>query len=282
MIGGAIPPAPRASRAALVALGLVVASLGACFQELDSGASSAQTSVDPNAPVMHTVDLMTPAIGLPAGSGPVMETDDACMATTVRATAILTTMCAPCHGGGPGQNLGQPPFDYVLDVAKLLTAVSSTVKDPVTMQPVRFLVPGDPDHSRIYVRMFKREMPPGDVVGLPPNPNRPNVSDISVIRQWIGHCLGTQASDGQGQDDGSDATKPSASPDAAAAPVGEADAAAAPDPSGPPGGGPPGRDAGGPTRDGSGAAPETAPPPLDAGATDTGRRRFDGGARGGG
>jgi len=265
-----VPPGP------VIWFAACAVSAAACFQEIDSGASSA-SSTTLMAPPAHTVDLMTPSIGFgtPADA---QETDDPCTATTFHATSILRSACSACHGGGPGQNLGQPPFDYVLDVDKLLTAVSSTVKDPVTMQPVRFLVPGDPDHSRIYVRMFRREMPPGDIVGLPPNPNRPTVSDISVIRQWISHCLGSNASDGQDDTE----TKPPASPDAAAAPAGEVDAAAAD--AGPPPRGdasaPPSGDANGPPAGGD--ARDAAPPtPNDGGAgvPDGGRRRFDAGAR---
>ena len=253
--------APPASCRAL-SLGLL-GCLGAsgCFQEIDSGASSASTTTTLTGPPTHTVDLMTPAIGF-GSQIDAQETDDPCTATTFHAMATLRAACAPCHGGGPGQNLGQPPFDYVLDVGKLLTAVSSSVKDPVTMQPVHFLVPGDPDHSRLYVRMFRREMPPGDVVGLPPNPSRPTVSDVSVIRQWIAHCLGTNARDGQ--DDGQDDSAP-ASSDAAAAPAGEVDAAAA---------------AGFDAR-ADGAADAGSPPPLDAGAaSDADARRRDGGLGG--
>jgi hypothetical protein len=177
----------RARTLSLLAL-LVSASAG-CFQEIDSRASSETNGTAPVAALPHTIDLMTPPIGItPGGDGE--TTDDACEAVSVRALDVLAANCAGCHGGGPGQNLGQPPFNFVLDVAKLLTAVSGTVKDPSTMQPVRFLVPGDPDHSRLYVRMFRREMPPGDIVGLPNNPNRPTVSDVSLVRHWIAHCLG--------------------------------------------------------------------------------------------
>jgi hypothetical protein len=284
------PPASRRAHAirtsVLGALGL--ASLAGCFQELDAGASSGSAATL-SAPPTHTVDLMTPSIGYGTPDD-AQETDDPCTATTFHAMETLRADCAPCHGGGPGQNLGVPPFDYVLDVSKLLTAVSQTVKDPVTMQPVRFLVPGDPDHSRLYVRMFKREMPPGDVVGLPPNPNRPTVSDISVMRQWISHCLGTNARDGQddgqgngqGNDQGQD--MPPASGDAAAAPAGEVDAAAADRDGGSSpvdarGGGTGlsgqagSSGAGGPTSDGGA---------RDGGAADGGPRRRDGGVRGGG
>ncbi len=245
-----------------VALAVVGGAAAGCFQEIDSSASSAGPL--PGPPI-RTVDLMTPAIPIGPGDD-AGTTDDPCMATTDDAMNVLRSACSACHGGGPGQNLGQPPFDYVLDVPKLLTAVSETVTDPVTMKPVRFLVPGDPDHSRIYVRMFTRQMPPGDVVGLPPNPSRPSVSDISVVRQWIAHCLGVDAPDGIG---------PQPSSDAAAVSVGEADAAAATDhPAAP------SADAhdAGVVHDAAVSDAE-----ADATATDIGpTRRFDGGMRQGG
>jgi len=242
-----------------------------CFQEIDSGAASATSTTPLSGTITHTVDTMTPAIPLGPGDD-AGTTGDPCTATTADAMSVLRSACSGCHGGGPGQDLGQPPFDYVLDVPKLLTAVSATVTDPTTGMPVRFLVPGDPDHSRIYVRMFTRQMPPGDVVGLPPNPSRPSVSDISVVRQWIAHCLGADAPDG---------TIPQAPPDAAAAPVGEADAAAVGDhpetPSGANVGGGAGDDAA------TSGADLDAGADVDAGASEAGNgRRFDGGGRRGG
>jgi hypothetical protein len=39
------------------------------------------------------------------------------------------------------------------------------------------------------VRLSTGEMPPRDIVGLPPNP-RPSISDVSVIQEWINHCVG--------------------------------------------------------------------------------------------
>jgi len=159
-----------------------------CFQELDSRAAKATNEAVTIPEGFHTVDLETPAIGITSGDDG-MTTDDPCEATNFQAMEILKRNCAGCHGGGPGQNLGQPSFDYVLNVPKLLTAVSNTVKDPETKEPVHFLVPGQPEKSRVYVRVFQREMPPRDVVGLPENTNRPTVSDISVIHHWISNCL---------------------------------------------------------------------------------------------
>jgi hypothetical protein len=243
------------------------ATTGGCFQEIDSRASSATNAPAPMAGGTHTVDLMTPPIGVTTGDDG-QTTDDPCEATTFDATEVLRRNCSGCHGGGPGQNLGQPAFDYVLDVSRLLMAVSATMRDPVTMQPVRFLVPGDPDHSRVYVRMFRREMPPGDIVGLPDNPNRPTISDVSVVRQWIVNCLGAKPDkpddEGEGKDTSKDAGPAQAqgAPDAAHA----AETGAA-------------KEAGG--------APEASPTPepngsVDGGAaTDGGRATDVGGPTGG-
>jgi hypothetical protein len=261
------------SRSAALALLALAALAGAgCFQEIDSGASSASAAATLAVPT-HTVDTMTPAIPLGPDDDSA-STDDPCTASTNDAMNVLRANCAQCHGGGSGQNFGQPPFDYVLDVKTLLTATSETVKDLATGQGMRFLVPGDPDHSRIYVRMFNRTMPPGDMPGLPAGPGRPSVSDISIVRQWISHCLGADAADG---------TISPPKPDAVAAPAGEADAAAADHPPSKPGDGK-GPDAStgsgatdggasvGPMEVGGGGA-------NDAGAADTGmRRRFDAGA----
>ncbi len=190
-----------------VACGLAAAG---CFQSLDVAASggsqappSTRDSQGPSDP------LVTPPIELEDGA----TTTDPCVSTSLQAMDLLRRACASCHGGeSPGARQGQPPFDFVLDVARLTRATSATVKDPQTMDPMRFLVPGDPDRSRVYRRIALREMPPPDIIGLPPNPDRPTVSDVSVLRSWITSCLGapsatTGAGDGQ-VDAGASAANP--------------------------------------------------------------------------
>ncbi len=179
--------------AALAMAALAMAALASgcsSLQPFDADAASATVLTPPLPPDQHTIALDTPIIQVTSGGDNGITTDDPCDATSFQAIDILRTNCIGCHGGGPGQNLGQPAFDYVLDIAKLQTAVSETVKDPKTMKPVRFLIPGDPDHSRVYARVFHGEMPPMPVVGLPDTLSRPSVSDISVIRHWIAYCLG--------------------------------------------------------------------------------------------
>ncbi len=112
---------------------------------------------------------------------------------------MLSTYCARCHGGQTaGAHQGQPPFDFILDATRLKSAVSATVKDAVSGQPARFLLPGAPPRSRVYVRVAGGEMPPPDIVGLPPNP-RPTISDLSVLYEWIAHCTGSDSAGGGSQ-----------------------------------------------------------------------------------
>jgi hypothetical protein len=164
-------------------LGILFAlCLGGC-QPLDTGAalgepySNDSTGTDSafEGSGIELADGETPASG--------------CEALQIQAHDILETNCARCHGGdNPGARQGTPPFDCVLDPERMVSMVSATAKDPDTLQPARFLKPGDPDHSRIYLRPYNGEMPPPDVIGLPPNP-RPSVSDLSVLRQWIASCV---------------------------------------------------------------------------------------------
>jgi hypothetical protein len=174
-------------------LGMLFAllSIAGC-QPLDEGAARGE----PWLGEPQTSALDTSAIELPDGG----TARDGCEATNIEARAILERTCARCHGGGgPGARQGAPPFDSVLDTTRLVTMVSATAKDTDTHKPARFLVPGDPDHSRIYLRPLNGEMPPPDVIGLPPNP-RPSVSDLSVLRHWVESCVGP--TDTQGDDAG--------------------------------------------------------------------------------
>jgi hypothetical protein len=107
-----------------------------------------------------------------------------------QATEILTTNCSGCHGGdSAGARQGQPPFDYVLDFEKLKTARSATVPDPIDADMgMRFVRPGDPESSRLWVRIAVGEMPPELPIGVDPIP-RPTVSDASLLYSWIMNCL---------------------------------------------------------------------------------------------
>jgi hypothetical protein len=179
----------------LGALFSLLGGLAGC-QPLDAGASLGEPFTD--APEGARAALQTSAIELADGG----TASDACQATTRDAAAILEQNCARCHGGdNPGARQGTPPFDCVLDTDRLVTMVSATVKDPLSMQPARFLMPGAPDRSRIYLRPLNGEMPPPDIIGLPANP-RPSVSDLSVLRQWIASCVPQSDSQDEGTNGG--------------------------------------------------------------------------------
>jgi hypothetical protein len=109
-----------------------------------------------------------------------------CDANTADAVKILTRDCAGCHGGAtPGQNQGG--FSKILDTQALTMLTSAYAKDD-TGSPAVFLTPGDPEHSRIYVRIVNNEMPPQDIIGLPAYP-RPTASDKSLLQAWIKNCV---------------------------------------------------------------------------------------------
>jgi hypothetical protein len=161
--------------------------LGACFlQTLDSNASS-QAGVDPNAGKGPTRAIDTPPIELDFEGK--RTTKDPCDATREQAAEILTTYCAGCHGGRTtAEKHGD--FNTILDTNALIAGFSSTVNDPENPgMKMRLLVPGNPEASRIYLRVSHGEMPPPAMLGLPPNPT-PTISDISVLREWITNCAG--------------------------------------------------------------------------------------------
>jgi hypothetical protein len=171
---------------------LALASALSCFyarldtEALESKAGASATSTDAGAdaavePKTYTTSLETPPIELEDGG----TTRDPCVQTSAQVTEILTENCSRCHA--PPASMGS--FQSILDFPKLVTLRSNSVKDPVTGVPVRMLVPGDPDASRVYRRAAGNEMPPQNATP------RPTLSDISVLRTWIQSCLPPTALD---------------------------------------------------------------------------------------
>src|SRR6266849_4607458 len=97
-----------------------------------------------------------PGAGGGAGIGFDASTPDQCDMTRSEARDILEADCAGCHET-PGKEAN---FDFILELDKLKTGVASTGE--------RFVVPGDPGHSRIYQRVSAGEMPP---TGKMPRPS---------------------------------------------------------------------------------------------------------------
>jgi len=181
----------KASRVGLLALGLhAIASLGCFYATLDEDELDAKGAGSPPAVSeastgdagAYTTALETPAIELDLEG---TTTRDSCTATTQQARAILETNCAPCHA--PPAAMGG--FDTILDFPALVNEASNTQRDPVTGDPVRLVIPGDPDGSRLYRRAASGEMPPAsNDASLAPRP-RPSIADVSVLRQWLESCL---------------------------------------------------------------------------------------------
>jgi hypothetical protein len=166
--------------------------VGSCLQPVNDNASTPPPPVDPNAQPTTTILPTALPIGLNADDEG-QTTDDPCVKTRQDKTEILTAFCAPCHSGATA--LGLPPWNFVLDDDKLVTEVWVREGQP----PQRFVIPGDPDHSAIYVRAaIVGDMPPQPTdLGTPRNP-RPSLSDLSVLREWIMHCAPGSPATGAG------------------------------------------------------------------------------------
>ena len=141
------------------------------------------------------------------------EVETAGEATTLQVSVIFERNCQKCHGGGPGQNLGN--FTQIMDLEALITVRSPTVADPTAPRDagfvgMPFIAPGEPARSRIYQRIARGEMPPDAVtVGAlhPPSDDqtRPTASDLSVLHEYIAHCAEAPPDDpGGGEDGGTD------------------------------------------------------------------------------
>lgn len=155
---------------------------GAGVSAPDAGAAPAEGAA--SEADEFTTSLETPAIELDLEG--IATTRDPCVATTRQATEILTSYCSECHAP-PGAAGG---FSSILDFPTLLNARSTTQRDAVSNEPVRLLIPGLPEQSRLYLRARSGEMPPRRDPALPQLP-RPTTSALSVLHTWIESCLGT-------------------------------------------------------------------------------------------
>jgi len=192
LANGGAPRSSAGQRLALVLLWSAASATAGCYLTLDGDeldAKSAGAVVDAGVASLRdgeafTTSLDTPPIELEDGT----TTRDPCVATTRQARDILTTHCAECHAP-PGAAAG---FSSILDFPTLITLQSATATDPDTQEPVRLVIPGDPEKSRLYLRVRNGEMPPT----RPPTERqlpRPTISDISVLRTWIQSCLANPA-----------------------------------------------------------------------------------------
>jgi hypothetical protein len=166
------------------------------IEPVDSGCAS-PFALDP----LGTVICGDPVTGDPpvvTETPPIQTHDggvtfDACVQTTEQALQIRETFCSGCHAPPASQG----GFNFILEDARLsdpVRGVSNKTRNNLG-QPVRLVIPGDPDNSWIYQRIShtnaapQGQMPPLTTdPTLPQNP-RPSVSEISVVREWIDNCL---------------------------------------------------------------------------------------------
>jgi mono/diheme cytochrome c family protein len=100
----------------------------------------------------------------PSSQGEATSTaaDDASTTLARKALDTLKTHCYRCHGDGGAAEGG---FNYVLDRDKLVAR--------------KKVVPGDAEHSKLYRRVSKGEMPPADDGGPLP------AEATALLKQWI-------------------------------------------------------------------------------------------------
>jgi hypothetical protein len=173
--------------------------LTACFQAIDSSADKGSaveplpvdfgSAPDPGDGTIPTL-LDTPAIqvvtDISAGVVPGANTMEPCDATSAQARWILMTYCGNCHSSKAPSVMAS--FGFIDDTAKLLDP-----RNPTDIPGVPHLLKGNPKGSRIYQRIIlgtlRGAMPPVNLdPTLPENP-RPNISDYSVLYEWIKSCL---------------------------------------------------------------------------------------------
>lgn len=108
-----------------------------------------------------------------------------CQQPCEKAGAILRDNCGACHA--PPNAHGNPAFDFILEIHKLV----SVSWYPAGGTPIRFVAPGRPDDSLIYMRavILKDQPPLQDDPNLPAYP-RVSARDGTVLRHWIADCLG--------------------------------------------------------------------------------------------
>jgi hypothetical protein len=112
------------------------------------------------------------------GVCPVINPCTGCALTCLQTQEILERSCAICHDA---ENAPGRPLTFILDGGRLSTTTSP-------FSHTTYLVPGDPDHSPVYLRAVgtgEAPHPPDPGIAAPVT-----ISDLSVLRQWISSCLG--------------------------------------------------------------------------------------------
>jgi hypothetical protein len=101
-----------------------------------------------------------------------------CAQTCLDAQTIMQNFCNVCHETGAIGNM-KNPLDY-----HSLSNVKASSKYPGQV----YVLPGDPDRSLLYQRTaVQQDMPPPSTIDSPIP--EPNISDFSVLREWILNCI---------------------------------------------------------------------------------------------
>jgi hypothetical protein len=164
----------------------------ACFQPVDESATSGTIEQinKPEVPDFPVTTTFTPDI--PAGTlsdGTTTPTDQGasgCSVTNAQAMDVLTSSCAGCHT--PDSDLsGVTGFD-ILDWTATKTTLASG--QSYVGKTIRYLKPGAPEKSLIYVRIANHTMPkpPGSAADV--QVRFPTASDVSLLNGWIKFCVG--------------------------------------------------------------------------------------------
>jgi hypothetical protein len=183
---------------AVLGVGAALALAGGCFQKVNDGASRGIGGATSGG--SEVITRIVPSTD-PIALDPMDEastTMDPCEKTRRDKTEILTAFCASCHAGSAA--VGLPPWNFVLDDDRLVKELWTREGQP----PQRFVIPGDPAHSALYQRMaIVGDMPPQPTdLGTHRNPT-PSLADISIIEDWILHCLGASPPTATGGSSGS-------------------------------------------------------------------------------
>lgn len=166
-------------------------TVAGCLQKLDSQASSGITAaVEPDAGLATGIptNVVTPEIGITADeSGEATEvTTDACEKVKHDIAAMRDAMCSGCHYQGASN-----PLRGITDDSMLINVAASA-----QFPGQKYVVPGSPDTSLLYIRAaIRQDMPPASTIDSPLP--RPTISDMSNLRAWI-LCLGAPPAGGTG------------------------------------------------------------------------------------
>ena len=163
-----------------IAATLGALALAGCFQSLNTQAADSTLNPPPS-PDDTAIDVSSMPIQLDVNDDS-QTTMDPCTKVRQDKTNILTAYYAGCHTGPSAQGL--PQFNFVLDDATLMTAVWNRAGQA----PLRFVIPGDPEHLALYMRA-STDMPPIPTDLSTPRLPSATLSDLSVLREWIMHCL---------------------------------------------------------------------------------------------